>query len=310
MVTVVNINSSVDKDKRIKEIYENVDTGYGSVKDTFDQAKKQDSSIKYIDVKKYLDKQTHRQVQFKPKGQNSYISPEPLFEIEMDIIDMTTSAEENDGFRYALVAIDNFTKFAWAVPMKSKTSPDLVKATEVIFEKIGTPKQIYSDQEGGMTTPEYIRMLNKYKVRHITSVTGAHGVERFNRTLKENTFRRMRAMGLEDFTWTTTLKPVLNKYNNTVHRTIGMSPNDARKPNNKLQVWHSLWSGAKRNRTYPELKIGDKVRYAKTKDTKTKGYKPKWSAEIHEIKFINKTNEYVLDNDRKRLYSRHELLKV
>ena len=39
MVTVVNINSSVDKDKRIKEIYENVDTGYGSVKDTFDQAK-------------------------------------------------------------------------------------------------------------------------------------------------------------------------------------------------------------------------------------------------------------------------------
>ena len=89
-----------------------------------------------------------------------------------------------------------------------------------------------------------------------------------------------------------------------------MSPNDARKPNNKLQVWHSLWSGAKRNRKYPELKIGDKVRYAKTKDTKTKGYKPKWSAEIHEIKFINKTNEYVLDNDRKRLYSRHELLKV
>ena len=153
-------------------------------------------------------------------------------------------------------------------------------------------------------------MLNQYKVRHITSITGAHGVERFNRTLKENTFRRMRAMGLEDFTWTATLKPVLNKYNNTVHRTIGMSPNDARKPNNKLQVWHKLWSGAKRSRTYPELKVGDKVRYAFIKDTKTKGYKPKWSAEIHEIKYINTTNQYILDNDRKRLYSRHELLKV
>ena len=223
---------------------------------------------------------------------------------------MTTSAEENNGFRYALVAIDNFTKFAWAVPMKFKKSPDLVKATEEIFEKNGTPKQIYSDQEGGMSTPLYITMLNQYKVRHITSITGAHGVERFNRTLKENTFRRMRAMGLEDFTWTATLKPVLNKYNNTVHRTIGMSPNDARKPNNKLQVWHKLWSGAKRSRTYPELKVGDKVRYAFVKDTKTKGYKPKWSAEIHEIKYINTTNQYILDNDRKRLYSRHELLKV
>jgi len=102
---------------------------------------------------------------------------------------MTTSAEENDGFRYALVAIDNFTKFAWAVPMKSKTSPALVKATEEIFEKNGTPKQIYSDQEGGMSTPLYITMLNKYKVRHITSVTGAHGVERFNKTLKEKKTR-------------------------------------------------------------------------------------------------------------------------
>ena len=111
MVTIVNIISTTDKDNIIKRFDENVDTGYGSIKDTFDQAKKQDSSIKYIDVKKYLDKQTHRQVQFKPKGENSYVSPEPVFEIEMDIIDMTTSAEENDGFRYALGAIDNFTKF-------------------------------------------------------------------------------------------------------------------------------------------------------------------------------------------------------
>ena len=97
MVTIVKINSNVDKDKIPQEIYENVDTGYGSVQDTFDQAKQKDSSIKYTDVKKDLDKQTHRQVQFKYKGENSFVSPEPLFEIEMDIIDMTRRAEENDG---------------------------------------------------------------------------------------------------------------------------------------------------------------------------------------------------------------------
>ena len=33
---------------------------------------------------------------------------------------MTKKAEENDGYRYALVAIDNFTKFAHAVQTKSK----------------------------------------------------------------------------------------------------------------------------------------------------------------------------------------------
>ena len=52
MVTVVNINSTTDKDNIIKRVYENVDTGFGSIKETFDQAKKQDSSITYIDVKK------------------------------------------------------------------------------------------------------------------------------------------------------------------------------------------------------------------------------------------------------------------
>jgi len=310
MVTVVHINKNTDRDKLIKDVYENVDTGYGSVKDTFDQVKLKDSSIKYIDVKQYLDKQKHRQVQFKYKGENSFVSEAPLFEIEMDIIDMTKRAEENDGFRYALVAIDNFTKFAWAIPMKSKTGIDLVKATEEIFDKIGTPKQIYTDQEGGMTTIEYIRMLNKYKVKHITTITGAHGVERFNRTLKENTFKRMSAMGLDEFKWIETLKPVLNKYNNTVHRTISMSPNDARKPSNKLIVWHNLWSGAKRNRKYPDLQVGDKVRVAKIKDTKTKGYRPKWSDNTYEVKFINKDKEYVLDHERKRVFQRHELLKV
>ena len=39
MVTIVNINSTTDKDNIVKGVYENVDTGYGSIKDTFDQAK-------------------------------------------------------------------------------------------------------------------------------------------------------------------------------------------------------------------------------------------------------------------------------
>ena len=54
-------------------------------------------------------------------------------------------------------------------------------------------------------------MLNKHKVKHITTLAGAHGVERFNRTLKENTFKRLSAMGLEEFRWIETLKSVLIK---------------------------------------------------------------------------------------------------
>ena len=41
---------------------------------------------------------------------------------------MTTEAEENDGYRYAIVGIDNFTKYAWAIPMKYKTAVAVVPA--------------------------------------------------------------------------------------------------------------------------------------------------------------------------------------
>ena len=101
------------KERIIKEVYEDKEQGYGSIKDTFKQAVKKDPSIKLDDVKKYLDKQSFRQTQFTYKKFNSYISPGPMHELEVDLVDFTKKAKENDGFRYGLVAIDNFTKFAF-----------------------------------------------------------------------------------------------------------------------------------------------------------------------------------------------------
>ena len=76
------------------------------------------------------------------------MSPHPLFEIEVDLTDLTSKAEENDGYRYCTVSIDNFTKYAWGVFIKTKQPVDVVKAMEELFNKIGIPKQLYSDQEG------------------------------------------------------------------------------------------------------------------------------------------------------------------
>ena len=62
-----------DKEKIIKDVYEDKEKGFGSVRDTYQQAYKKDPSIRYTDVKQYLDKQKHRQTQFKYKGFNSFI---------------------------------------------------------------------------------------------------------------------------------------------------------------------------------------------------------------------------------------------
>ena len=88
-------------------------------------------------------------------------------------------------------------------------------------------------------------------------VDKAHTVERFNRTLKEKIQTRLDAMDLSRDKWTSQLEAVVNKYNNTVHSTIKMSPSDARKEGNKLTASFNIWAQSKKDRVYPELKVGD-----------------------------------------------------
>ena len=138
------------------------------------------------------------------------MSPHPLFEIEVDLIDLTSKAEENDGYRFCMVGIDSFTKYAWGVPIKTKTPVDIVKAMEEIFNKIGIPKQLYSDQEGSFTNAEFIRLINKHKIKHIMVVDSARTIERFNRTLQEKIQTRLDAMGLDRDKWLSQLEPIMN----------------------------------------------------------------------------------------------------
>ena len=300
------------KERIIKEVYEDKEQGYGSIKDTFKQAVKKDPSIKLDDVKKYLDKQSFRQTQFTYKKFNSYISPGPMHELEVDLVDFTAKAKQNDGFRYGLVAIDNFTKFAWVVPMKTRNAYDCIEAFKEIFEKFGgKPKQMYSDQEGAFTRTPFVRFLNENKIKHITSLSGAHTVERFNRTLKEKTQVRLDAMGLSRDKWVEQLKPILNKYNNTEHTTTKMSPNDAKKPTNTMTVKFNLELKAKKNRQYPELNTDSEVRVMMKKEAgKTKGYMPKWSKQVYKVIHVRDGKDYLVNDGKRKVYQRHEILKV
>ena len=53
-------------------------------------------------------------------------------------------------------------------------------------------------------------------------------------------------MGLDRDKWLSQLEPIMNKYNNTEHRTIHMTPNQAKKEGNKLMVSFNLWNNAKK----------------------------------------------------------------
>ena len=114
----------MEKENVLRKVYYNED-GFGSINDTYKQAKKQLNSITIEDTKQWLEKQKGRQTKAY-KGFNSYVADEPLEEIQIDLAGFTRSAADNDGYRYCLVAVDVFTKMLWGVPIKNK-KPDVLE---------------------------------------------------------------------------------------------------------------------------------------------------------------------------------------
>jgi len=82
-------------------------------------------------------------------------------------------------------------------------------------------------------------------------------------------------------------KPLINKYNNRVHRTIKMSPGNVNSSNEKqiLQTSYNhlkIFVGSK-------FRKGDHVLIGKYKHVFEKGYKPNYTTEILKIKKVKKT---------------------
>ena len=66
------------------------------------------------------------------------------------------------------------------------------------------------------------------------------------------------------------LPSMVEKYNNTYHRSIKLNPTDARKPAHYAKV-------NARKATPPRFHVGDKVRIVRKKGKYEKGFTPNWT---------------------------------
>ena len=78
------------------------------------------------------------------------------------------------------------------------------------------------------------------------------------------------------------LNDIVNKYNNTIHRTIKMKPFDV--TNDSFDEYNE-----ESNKRNPKFKVGDHVRISKCKNIIAKGYAPNWSEEIFVIEKVKNT---------------------
>ena len=100
----------------------------------------------------------------------------------MDDADFINNATLNNGYRYALVGIDVFSRYGWAVKMKTEQPHDGIEAFKEIIKTIGKPERIFSDMEGSLLSTEFIKLLNVNKIQQRTTLNHAPYAEVFIRT--------------------------------------------------------------------------------------------------------------------------------
>jgi len=201
-------------------------------------------------------------------------------------------SKENKGFRYMLNIVDVFSKYSWSIPLKDKTGQTTLDAFKLIVSQSGRiPKYIWVDEGKEF----YNKYMNEWLKENNIDRYSTHGehksavVERFNRTLKTNMWKRFTAENTRN--WISMLDKLMNDYNNKYHNTIKMTPTEASKKENVVEVLNNQGFVDRRVDKH-KFKVGDRVRISRIKGLFEKGYLPNWSEEVFEIVEVKNTNPY------------------
>lgn len=208
---------------------------------------------------------------------------------EADLVDMQEYKKVNKGFNYMLTVIDVLSKYAWAVPIKNKTSESIIQAFKVIFKDKRQPIYIRTDQGKEFVNQYFKKFLKKLKINHFTSTNQdikCAVVERFNRTLKARMFKYFTAKGTRK--WYDVIDDLVSAYNSSKHKTIKMTPIEASTSDPqilfeniyKVKNVDDLYLKNKKLQLDPETTVRKKYKLGPF----DKSYFPNWTDETFKIK--------------------------
>ena len=220
-----------------------------------------------------------------------------------DLVELQSLSKKNSGFRYILMVIDIFSKYGWSIPLKTKTGKEVASALRTIFKK-EKPAKLWVDKGREIYNKDVSELLKKNNIEIYSTNNDekCSVVERWNRTIKTQLWRYFSTNGTQKYT--DILQPLMDKYNSTKHRSIGMTPVDARKSSNRQQVFKNLYFKKVQTRNkQPKYKVDDKVRISVKKNIFEKGFTVNWSDKIYTIIEVLKTlpPTYKIKDDREEI---------
>ena len=85
-----------------------------------------------------------------------------------DLVDMQKLSKRSKGYKYLLMVLDLSGKYAWIVPLKTKTGLEVSKAFESIFKRVNTkkakPKKLWVDKAKEYYNKNVLDLLAKNNI--------------------------------------------------------------------------------------------------------------------------------------------------
>ena len=209
--------------------------------------------------------------------------------------------ENNRGYRYVLVIIDNFSKYGFTTPLKNKNAQTITNSFENnLISSKSKPDFLEEDRDTGFYNSMFQDFLNKNNIKLYSRNTslGAVFEERFNRIIRDLLKRPVFEKG--DGKWIQILPTKTKQYNNRIHTSTKLTPSQASLNKNEGYVYNNLLD--QRKKKNPMFQLNDLVRIAELRKTFSKGDTTNWSYKVYKItELINDTiPSYKIDNLKER----------
>ena len=97
-------------------------------------------------------------------------------QFQADLADVQDLSRYNKGYKYLLTCIDVFSKYAWTVPLKTKTGQGLVKAFQTILSSGRKPNKLQTDQGKEFVNEHFQKFLRNKNIPFFTTNSGFESV--------------------------------------------------------------------------------------------------------------------------------------
>ena len=164
----------MNKEELLNKLYKDTKLAINSIDRLYKEARKEDNTITYKEVKEWYNKQSINQRKNYARY-NSFVANLPRQQFQLDWAYMTFLDDENLGrYKYAFLCIDVFSKYVDVIPSNKITSKDSSEALQTCFDKMGTPIYVVSDKGPEFTGKEMRELMENDFVEHIFTLKHAY----------------------------------------------------------------------------------------------------------------------------------------